>query len=213
MTRKNAHAIASDPSNKHVFASNLGGDIMLQYHFDAASGHLTPNTPPFVETPKGDGPRHFVFNPMATFVYGTNELAGSVSTYRYNAETGNLTLSGSNSIIPTGFVGGAPAAADIHLTPNGRFLYATERTSSTITGFIVDPATGGLTLIGSFATEEHPRAFNIDPSGHYLLAVGQKSHGMTCYAIDQKTGELRPVHHLSMGKNPNWVEIIEIQSL
>jgi len=210
-TREKAHAIATDPSNTHLFASNLGGDILLQYHFDATTGHVTPNTPPFVETKKGDGPRHFVFNHKATFVYGTNELAGSVSTYRYNTTSGTLTLLGADTLLPNGFVGGALAAADIHLTPDGRYLYASERTSSTISGFAVDPATGGLTLIGRFATEEQPRGFNIDPSGHYLLAVGQKSNGMTSYAIDQKTGTLRPAQQISVGENPNWVEIIEIR--
>jgi 6-phosphogluconolactonase len=209
-TREKAHAIATDPSNTHLFASNLGGDIILQYRFDAASGQVTPNQPPYVETKPGAGPRHFVFDRRARFVYGTNELDGSLSTYRYDAGSGAMTLQASISLRPKDFQGAPLAPADLHLTPNGRFLYASERTSSTLAGFAVDPDSGALTLIGNFPTETQPRGFNIDPSGHFLLAVGQKSNRMSSYAIDQTTGALRLLHQYEMGKNPNWVEIIDL---
>jgi len=210
-TREKAHAIATDPANTHLFASNLGGDIILQYRFDAASGQVTPNTPPYVETSKGAGPRHFVFDRRARFVYSTNELDGTLNTYRYDAVTGTMTLQSTVSLLPKGFKGDALAPADLHLTPDGRFLYASERTSSTLTGFAVDPESGALTLIASFPTETQPRGFNIDPSGRYLLAVGQKSNRMSSYAIDQKSGALQFLHQYDMGKNPNWVEIIDLQ--
>jgi 6-phosphogluconolactonase len=210
-TREKAHAIATDPSNAHLFASNLGGDIILQYRFDAASGQVTPNVPPYVETRHGAGPRHFVFDRRARFVYGTNELDGTLNTYRYDAAAGRMTLQDSVSLRPKDFQGGALAPADLHLTPDGRFLYASERTSSTLAGFAVDADSGALTSIGSFPTETQPRGFNIDPSGRFLLAVGQQSNRMSSYAIDQKTGALHLLHQYEMGKNPNWVEIIDLQ--
>jgi 6-phosphogluconolactonase len=209
-TREKAHAIATDPANTHLFASNLGGDIILQYHFDVASGRVASNVPPYVETKHGAGPRHFVFDRRARFVYSTNELDGTLNIYRYDAVAGTMTLQSTVSLLPAGFQGGALAPADLHLTPDGRFLYASERTSSTLTGFAVDPDSGALTLIGSFPTETQPRGFNIDPSGRFLLAVGQKSNRMTNYAIDRKTGMLHPLHQYKVGKNPNWVEIVDL---
>ncbi|MDB5768317.1 MAG: hypothetical protein JWQ61_3131 [Collimonas fungivorans] len=209
-TREKAHAIATDPANTHLFASSLGGDVILQYRFDASSGQVTPNVPPYVETRQGAGPRHFVFDRRARFVYGTNELDGSLNTYRYDAGSGALTLQASVSLRPKDFQGAALAPADLHLTPDGRFLYASERTSSTLAGFAVDPDSGALTLIGTFPTETQPRGFNIDPGGRYLLAVGQKSNCMSSYAIDQNSGALRLLHQYDMGANPNWVEIVDL---
>ena len=148
-TGKNAHAIGADPQNAFVFASNLGSDVILQYRFDAASGKLVPNTPASVASKAGAGPRHFVFHPGGSFVYASNELDGSVSTYSYDHKLGTLTLVAGNTVMLPGFSGGAPATADIHLTPDGRFLYVSERTSSTLSAFRVNPDTGALTGVGS----------------------------------------------------------------
>ncbi|AMJ63418.1 6-phosphogluconolactonase [Bosea sp. PAMC 26642] len=209
-TRKNAHAILTDRSNTHVFASNLGGDILLQYKFDAATGRVVPNDPPFVETKKGAGPRHFVFSPDDKFAYLLNELDGTLNTYRFDAGKGTLSETTSVSVVPPGFQGGAPSSAELKITPNGRFIYASERTSNTIAAFRVDAATGALTPAGNFATETQPRGFSIDPSGRFLVAAGQKSDSATLYAIDTESGALKELKRYPLGKNPNWVEIIEL---
>jgi 6-phosphogluconolactonase len=209
-TRKNAHSIVTDPSNSYVFASNLGGDIILHYKLDPISGHLTPNATPFVETKHGAGPRHILFHPNGRFVYATNELDGTVNTYKFDPAAGTLTLLTSTAVVPADFKGGAPATADLHATPDGRFLYVSERTSNTLAAYRVDGETGALALVGNYPTETQPRGFNIDPRGRFLLAVGQKSNGMTAYAINQETGALAPLKHYEMGKNPNWVEIVDI---
>jgi 6-phosphogluconolactonase len=111
--------------------------------------------------------------------------------------------------MPAGF-DGKPWAADLHLTPDGRFLYASERTSSTLTGFRVDAATGQLSLIGSVPTEKQPRGFAIDPSGRWLAAVGEMSDGMSVYAIDQSSGALEKPAIYAVGKKPNWVEFVTL---
>ena len=209
-TRKNAHAILTDRANAHLFASNLGGDVLLQYKFDAATGRVAPNDPAFVETKKGAGPRHFVFSPDDKFAYLVNELDGTLNSYRYDAGKGTMTEIGSVSIVPPGFQGGAPSSAELRITPDGRFLYASERTSNTIAAFRVDAATGALTAAGNFATETQPRGFNIDPSGRFLVAVGQKSDHATLYAIDAASGALKDLKRYPLGKNPNWVEIIDL---
>jgi len=105
---------------------------------------------------------------------------------------------------------GRVSGADIHTSPDGKFLYGSERTSSTLTGFKIDPASGTLSPIGSVPTEKQPRGFNIDSSGRYLPAVGQLSHGMSSYKIDVDSGKLTKLKEYPMGKNPNWVEILDI---
>jgi 6-phosphogluconolactonase len=205
-TGRNAHAIAVDSSNKFLFVTNLGDDALLQYRFNETNGAITPNEPPSVKTRKGAGPRHFAFHPDRRFVFCVNELDGSVDTYRLDV-SGALTLLDSTSMTPAGFKD-KPAAADIHLSPDGRFLYASERASNTIAAFRVDGDIGKLALIGNYPTETQPRGFNLDPEGKYLLAVGQKSNRLSAYEIDQNTGALRKLSHLDIGRNPNWVEII-----
>lgn len=209
-TGKNAHSVQVSPDNAFVFASNLGSDVILQYRFDPATGTVTPNSPPSVATKAGAGPRHFVFSPDHRFVYSTNELDATVNTYAYDRQSGTLTLLASDSALPEGFnTTEQLAAADLHLTPDGRFLYATERASNTLSAYRVDPAGGKLTRILNIPTETQPRGFNIDPQGRYLLAVGQKA-GLTSYAIDRDSGALTPVFRYTLGRNPNWVEIIDL---
>jgi 6-phosphogluconolactonase len=214
-TAPNAHCIIFDPTNRYVLHTSLGGDVVYQQKFDAKTGKLTPNDPPTVGVKAGGGPRHLVFAPDGRFVYLINELDAAITVFPWNAETGTLQKEVQvMSALPKGTDGKSveikPWAADIHLTPNGRYLYASERTSSTLAAFRVDAATGLLTVIGSYATEKQPRGFAIDPSGRVLLAVGQLSNGMTSYAIDQATGALTPIKQIPVGKNPNWVEIVSL---
>jgi 6-phosphogluconolactonase len=210
-TPPHAHAIMTDRSNRYLFVPSLGGDVILQFKFDSAIGHVTPNTPPFVETQREAGPRHLVFHPNDRFAYSTNEHDATVSTFRYDAANGTLARVGTDSILPPDFKGHGPfAGADIHMTPDGRYLYASECTAHTITGFRVDGESGVLTAIGHFPTEAQPRGFNIDPRGRYLLAVGRMSNRMTSYAINGDTGVLALQHQHPMGEKPSWVEIIDI---
>jgi 6-phosphogluconolactonase len=209
-TPPNAHAILPDASNRHVLVPSLGGDILLQFKFDPASGALSANEPAGARVKEKAGPRHFRFSKDEKFIYLLNELDATVYVLPYDGKTG---LAGKElqviSALPAGFTG-KPWAAEIQLTPDGGYLYASERTSSTLTGFKVDAKTGMLTLVGNFPTEQQPRAFAIDPSGRYLYAVGEKSDSMTGYAIDAATGKLNRLRQYGMGKSPNWVEIIDL---
>ena len=209
-TLQNAHAILADPSNKYVLHTSLGGDVVYQQKFDAKTGKLSPNDPPTVSVKAKAGPRHLVFSPNKKFVYLLNELDASIYVFPWDAKTGTLKKETQvASALPKDF-SGKPWAADIHVTPDGRFLYASERTTSTLAAFSVDAKTGKLTAIDSFPTEKQPRGFNIDPSGKFLLSTGQLSNSMTSYAIDQKTGKLTKLKEYPMGKNPNWVEIVKL---
>ena len=205
----NAHAILADAGNRYVLVPTLGNDSVNQFRFDAAAGKLTPNTPPSVRLKEKAGPRHFAFHPNGKLVYVIGELDGSVYVFDYDPGTGLLREKQAVSALPPDFQG-KPSAADLHITPDGKFLYGSERTSSTLAGFKVDPVNGTLTPIGSVPTEKQPRGFNVDSSGRYLLAVGQLSHAMSVYRIDAETGKLSKLKEYPMGKNPNWIEIVDL---
>ena len=206
-TGPNAHAILADPANAHVIATNLGSDSVLDFKFDAATGTLTANDPPATKVKEKSGPRHFIFHPNGKIVYLIHELDGSVTVFDYDGKTGGLSQKQVVSALPDGFKD-KPWAADIHITPDGRFLYTSERTSSTLRAFKVDPKDGTLTAGGSVPTETQPRGFAIDPTGHYLAATGEKSDGVTVYAIDQASGALTNLKSYKVGKSPNWVEFV-----
>lgn len=209
-TQPNAHCIITDPTNKYVLHTSLGGDLVYQEKFDAKTGKLTPNDPPTVSVKAKAGARHLVFSPNKKFVYMVSELDGSIYVFPWDAKTGTLKKETQvTTSLPQSFTG-KPWAADIHLTPDGKFLYASERTSSTLAAFKVDAKTGALTAIDSFPTEKQPRAFNIDPTGRTLLAVGELSNSLTSYAIDKKSGKLTKLKEYPMGKKPNWVEIVKL---
>lgn len=209
-TGLNAHAFLPSPDNRFVFATNLGSDQVLSFAFDATAGTLTPSDPPAIKTPEKSGPRHFVFHPNGKFVYLIHELNGDVAAYSYEAKSGAWGEIQRTTALPEGF-NGKPWAADIHITPDGRFLYASERTTNTLTAYKVDATSGKLTTIGSMPTEKQPRGFNIDPTGRYLAAVGELSGGMTVYAIDQTSGALSKLKSYATGKKPNWVEFLKLQ--
>jgi 6-phosphogluconolactonase len=226
---RNAHSIRTDESNKFVFVPTLGTDEIFQFQFDANSGRLTSNTPSVALMKPSTGPRHFITSADNRFLYVLSELMATVTTFSLDARTGLLTEVSSASGLPqdsklvpgaprgaVGAPGGLPPrntandiwAADIHMTPNGRFLYITERTSSTLGMFAVDGATGKLTYLGSTPTEKQPRGFAIDPKGRFLVAAGEKSDTISVYAIDQATGALKLLKKYPAGKGANWVEIV-----
>ncbi|WP_257178811.1 MULTISPECIES: lactonase family protein [Bradyrhizobium] len=213
-TGLNAHAFLPSPDNRFVFATNLGSDQVLAFAFDAATGTLTPGNPPAYKMPDKSGPRHFVFHPNGKFVYLVHELNGDVAAFAYAAESGAWNEIQRTTALPEGFSGKEPDkkpwAADIHITPDGRFLYASERTTSTLIAYKIDASSGRLTTIGSVPTEKQPRGFQIDPSGRYLAAVGELSDSMTVYAIDRSSGALAKLKSYSTGKKPNWVEFVTL---
>lgn len=210
-TEEKAHSIQVDPSSRFAFAACLGGEVMRQMRFDAATGRLESNDPSAWRARPGAGPRHFVFHPTLALVYLLNELDASIDVLDLDRERG--VLSGARQVVsalPPGFAGGAPWAADLHLTPDGRFLYASERRSSTLAAFAVDAGTGALVPLGSTPTETEPRGFAIAPDGRSLIAVGQASHRLTRHAIDPDTGALSTRAEQAVGRNPNWVEIVKL---
>jgi 6-phosphogluconolactonase len=210
-TEPNAHCVIVDPANRFVFNSSLGGDVVHMHRFDADTGRLSPNAPATVPVQAKSGPRHLVFSSDHGFAYLLNELSATIDVFPYDATSGTLrTPVQTISALPADFVG-TPWGADIHLTPDGRFLYASERTTSTLAAFRVEGASGALTAIASYPTEKQPRAFAIDPSGRFLVSVGQLSDRLSIHAIDRDSGALSRLKDYPVGKNPNWVEIVSLR--
>lgn len=235
-TGRNAHSILADRTNRFVYSANLGANQVLQFTFDAKTGKLTPLDPTAVKPEPGHGPRHLAFSRDNKFLYVLNELSGHVTQYAIDSNTGTLKLVDSVPSVPPELgmkwgqplapVGAAPAtpaaapkpddkppiwAADLRLTPNGKFLYTTERNTDKIALFTVAPRTGKLTYITNFATERQPRGINIDPSGRYLVASGEKSDRLSVYRINQANGKLDEPTRYPVGKGANWIEIVEVK--
>jgi 6-phosphogluconolactonase len=219
---RNAHSIRTDESNKFAFVCTLGSDEIFQFTFDSKTGHLASNTPAVFLTKPALGPRHFITSSDNKFVYVLSELTGTVTTFSLNSDTGLLTEVSSASGLPpeSKLVPGAPRgpvgtrntdndiwAADLRLTPNGKFLYMTERTSNSLATFSVDGASGKLIFLGSAPTEKQPRGFAIDPKGRFLVVSGEKSDTISAYAIDEASGAVKLIGKYPTGKGANWVEI------
>ena len=206
---KNAHQIMPDASNRFLLVPNLGADVVAQLRFDAATGEMTPNDPPAVYTATGAGPRHVAFHPNGRYVYLLNELDGSLNSYGFDPRCGTLTAMATTSVLPDGF-DDKPWGAQIHVAPNGRFLFASERRSSTLASFRVDSLTGRLTGVAKIATEAQPRGFDIDPTGRFLVIAGEQSNHVLTYEIDQDSGELTPGARIEVAPGPGWVEIVDV---
>ena len=209
-TKPKAHCILVDSTNKYCYATSLGGDIVMEWKFDAATGRLSPNSPDAIALKPGNGPRHLAFHPNHRFLYLITETTARIAVFAIDPATGTLKEIEIVDTLPADF-NEQPAAADLHVTPDGRFIYRSERKSSTLAGFTIDEATGKLSLIGRWPTEKTPRGFNIDPRGRFLLAVGLDSNAMTVHRIDPQSGALSVAHQYPMGKMPNWVEIVDLR--
>jgi 6-phosphogluconolactonase len=201
------HCIVVDAENRNLYVSSTDDEVIFQFRFDAEAGILEPNDPPFAKLSGGQDPRHMALSPDRRFLYATTEAGGRVVCFAVDGSSGRLTEKSSIGMMPDSFSGG-PLTADIHLTPDGRFLYATERRLHTIVGYRVDKASGALSLIEATTTEKVPRAFAVAPNGSFLVVLGEDTGKMVAYAIDGGTGKLIKGVELALGQKPNWIEFV-----
>lgn len=206
-TPPKAHCIIEAPFGSFVYATSITGEAILVYRLDTASGRLTEVS----ATPArpGSGPRHLVFHPTSNRLYCINEHAGSLAAYSVDPASGALRELQLESLVPPAFSGNA-MASDLHLTPDGAFVYASVRKTHAIVAFRIDPATGMMSSAGSFEVERNPRGFAIEPNGRFLLCAGQESNHVGVYAIDASTGALAPAGRHPVGKRPSWIEIVRM---
>ncbi len=188
-----AHSITLAIRNNFAFAADLGIDKLFIYQFDDKTGKLKPNeTQPFYQTKSGAGPRHFKFHPKGKLAFLINELDLTITSLAYDDKLGTLKETQTVPTLPTGVSGASNTCADIHISPNGKFLYGSNRGHNSIVSYKIDEQTGRLEYIEHTSTRgKKPRNFAIDPSGKFLLVANQDSDSIVVFRIDEKTGKLQ----------------------
>ncbi len=186
--KAHAHSVVPDPSGRWALSADLGADRIYVY---ALGGGAAPAAPA-VAARAGAGPRHLTFDRAGRFVYVVNELDLTAVVYRFDAATGGLAAVQSVPLVDAGDAPGS-TAADVHLAPSGRFLYASVRGADVLAVFAVDAGTGLLTFVERVPTGGHtPRNFGLDPSGRFLYAANQRSGSVVGFRVDASTGRLTP---------------------
>ncbi|MDR1719545.1 MAG: lactonase family protein [Dysgonamonadaceae bacterium] len=186
------HTVQFSPDGRYLFATDLGKDLIYRFTINAdniktlISGNYTVAT----ALTAGSGPRHLTFHPSGKFLYCIDELSGMVDALKYSANDGQLTAiqavaSDTTTVSPR------KGSADIHISPDGRFLYSSNRLQNDgIAIFEIDVTSGMLTKVGEQKTDIHPRNFIISPNGKYLLCACSHSNSIQVFERDENTGLL-----------------------
>lgn len=204
-----AHCFTLDASNKFAFACDLGLDKVFVYKVNPATAKLQPNDPPFAAVPPGSGPRHIAFTPNNHFAYVCNEMLSTVTAFAYDAAHGKLTALETISTLPPGGHHGN-STAEIQTSPDGHFVYVSNRGHNSIAMFAIDQKTGKLTPIGHQSTlGKTPRCFKIDTSGTMMLAANQDSDDVFCFRVDKMTGKFTPTGHSVHVSMPVCIQYME----
>ena len=222
-TARTAHCIEVDPSGQYVFVPHTAPNRVYQFRLDRKAGKLIPNDPPFVDGPdkghKYHEPRHYAHHPTLNMAYTSNENGGGITSWKFSPKTGRLTRKDTLSTLPPNY-DGSSAAADIQITPDGRFAYVSNRDvtkrkkgeamQDTLTGVAINRKTGAMKIVGHYRTGFHPRATCIDLEGKFFFAAGQRSDDLHTYRINRKTGALEPIKVYKTGGTPIWVMCAEV---
>ncbi|WP_025995725.1 lactonase family protein [Pseudomonas viridiflava] len=225
-TGMHAHSVRTDPSNRFAYSGNLGVDRVLQYRLEPKDGKLVPIGEGYVTVPENTGPRHLAFAPNGKFLYVVGEMSGTVTAFSINDKTGGLKQVNQANGIPERLKL-APGqardarnndlkddptpriwAADVRISPDGKWLFTSERTSSSVSVFKVDPATGKVTFVENYPVEEkQPRNIAVAPNGRWLLVTGEKAEKVGSYSI-AADGALKRVSEAPSGKGALWIEML-----
>lgn len=195
------HAVYLRNGISELFVPDLGIDKIMTYRFDSKTGHVTPTKMKFAEAPPGTGPRHIDFHPNGKFAYVMQELNASVTVFR-NLGGGYLAEMQSLSALPP-YYRGPMSGADIHVSPDGKFLYCSNRDNANdIAIFSIDQATGKIALLANVPVlGSKPRHFNFDPTGRFLLVGNQNTDEVVIFKRDIQTGMLTDSgNRISIGK-------------
>ncbi len=204
-----AHSINLDGKNRFAYLCDLGVDKIFIYEFDKKTGKLKPNAAQaFYQTKAGAGPRHFAFHQNGKFAFVINELDSSVTLLDFDATRGTLKEIQTVPTLPAGY-SGENTCADIHVSPNGKFLYGSNRGHDSIVSYKIDAQTGKLDFIEHTPTQgKTPRNFAIDPTGKFLLAANQNSDSIVVFRIDEKSGKLASTGNAAQVPTPVCLKLI-----
>lgn len=191
--QKEPHPHSSIPSadGKFLYVSDLGTDKIVIYEV-MNGGKLKPAAVPFAQVPAGSGPRHFKIHENGNFAYSVDELSNTIVAFKVNKKTGALTIIERLSMLPEGY-SEVTYASDVHFSPDGKFIYATNRGHESLVIYEVNAKTGKLKMIGHESTlGKHPRNFMISKSGEYVLVGNTNTDNVVIFNRDTKTGLLKP---------------------
>ncbi len=188
--KPHVHSINFAPDNRHIFVPDLGTDKIMTYQLNAKSGQLVAGVPPFWSAAPGAGPRHFTFHPNGKWAYVIQELDATITGFDY--KKGKITAFQTVKTLPSDYTG-RQWCADIHISPDGQFLYGSNRVHESLVIFKIAPKTGQLTYVGhQDVLGKTPRNFMIDPTGKWVLVANQDSDNVVIFSRDTQTGNLTP---------------------
>lgn len=206
-----AHEIQVSHDNRFVLVADLGIDELLIYRFDAKTGSLTPNSPPFAKVNSGSGPRHFAIAPSGKFVYLVNEMSSTVTVFSFDPASGQLREQQTISTLPQDFKG-ENTTAEIETDAAGKFLYVSNRGDDSIAVFAIDLRDGKLSFVQRVPTGgKTPRHFILDPSGKWLFAENQDSDTINIFAADPASGRLTPTSRTLKVPSPVCVVFVPLK--
>ena len=217
-----AHSAVFSPDNHWLLVPATGPNKVFINQFTAQVGTAKPHDPPFARGPAGENearqPRHLIFHPNLSVVYTSNEREQpGVGAWQWDKEKGRLTPMQNIVTQPKEFTGKI-TTADLHLTPDAKFLYLSNRDitarheptgKDSIVAFSIDPQNGRLKKIGHYPCERVPRSFTIDKLGKFLYVAGQTDARLGAYRIEN-TGALKKITQYQVGKGPVWVETLSL---
>jgi 6-phosphogluconolactonase len=204
-----AHMIAPDAPGRFVISTDLGLDQILLWKFDDRTGSLSPNDPPMIALPPGDGPRHFSFHPNGRWFYSLQEEGSTIVLFDYDAKKGKLAPRQTISSLPPGFTGSS-FSSEIMVSQDGKFVYAANRLHDGIACFSIGE-NGTLTFVGEEWTRgDYPRSFNFDPSGSFLYSCNQRGDNVTAFRVDRKTGGLTFTGQYTPVGNPSMIVFLDL---
>ena len=170
-----------------LFVADLGLDALRRYLLE--DGAFVPGSQPSLSFVAGAGPRHFEFGQGGRYLYVINELNSSISVFEKDGEGQYIEIQVEGTVDPSH--SGKNACADLHLSPDGRFLYGSNRGENSIVIFSVDRESGILSLVGRESVRgDWPRNFSLDPSGEFLLVANQRSGTIVVFKRDVEMGGL-----------------------
>ena len=214
-----AHSTVFSPDDTWLLVPATGPNKVLVTRMDLANGKATPAQENGGPTGEGRAqqPRHLIFHPSKPIIYTSNERESpGVCVWEWNSGDGTMRPVQDIVSLPEGFQG-RMSTADLHLTPDARFLYLSNRDGTdkksptgqdSIVGFRVDGSTGRLTFIGHNPCERVPRSFAVAPSGRFVYVAGQGDGKLGAYRVDRANGALTRVAQYDVGKGANWVSVL-----
>lgn len=192
------HSVFTSGNGRFIYVSALGLDKIMIYEL-GKDGKLNAGKMPFVKSPPGSGPRHLAFHPSGKFAFSVEEITASVTSFRVDRSTGGLTSIEHFKMVPEDYTGPTASGADIHVSPDGKFVYASIRGLNSIAIYSIEQKTGKLTFVGRENTRgDHPRNFCMDKKGEFVFVANMNSDNIVIFKRNPVTGQLTYANEIKL---------------